>query len=229
MVTGASREAAESSRRPPLINREIVLDHRRRRAVMGAARGAHELGIGGVTVKVICADAKMARNTFYDLFSDVAACLRLGFRESFELIDPTPEPGDASEEESWPAETDAAIARLYAAVAAEPLLAELCLVHSFGAPAESAGHDFEAVVGGMEARLRRGRDAAKALLGKGHPDPGPVTDEYLARTIVSLAQLKLMQGDAGSLFEHRAEMSLLVATSYFGPEAGTRLLAELAP
>jgi hypothetical protein len=107
----------------------------------------------------------------------------------------------------WPAVVDAKVEALYASVAANPLLAELCLVHSYGLLEEAAGHDFEATVDEVArmlsaARRQEGRRAV------------PLLEEYLARAIVSLAASRALQGGVDGLAAERPAMVTLVAASY---------------
>ena len=165
----------------------------------------------------------MARNTFYGLFESATDCLRHGILEGFQrLLEPVRRP---SQGEPWLDQVDLAVGGFFAAVAAEPLLAELCLVHSFGVAEGGENPDFEAGVESIAALLSGGRKAAAGA--RGRPEPPAPTEQFLARTIVSLAAGKVRRGEAATLPDHRGEMVLLVASSYFGIEEGSRMWRQL--
>jgi AcrR family transcriptional regulator len=207
-----SGQAPSSSR--PTISRDFLERERRRRFVAVAAEIAHEVGLGGVTASLICRRARSAKNTFYELFDSAADCLRYGVVEAEEQVfAPVREqPGDGE----WIEEVEAAVAGLYGVVAAEPLLAELLLVHSFGVELRATDRGYDAAVAELSTLLERGRAAAAEL---GLPEPSPIAEEYLARVIVSLAALKVRQGEPASLPGEVHEMTVLVVTGYLGPEA----------
>ncbi len=207
-----SRQAPPTGR--PTISRDFLERERRRRFVAVAAEIAHEVGLGGVTASLICRRARSAKNTFYELFDSAADCLRFGVDEAAELLfAPVRE---QSGEGDWLAEVEAAIAGLYEAAAAEPLLAELLLVHSFGVELGPEDRGYDAGVTELSALLERGRAVAAE---RGLPEPNPLAEEYLARVVVSLAALKVRQGEADSLPGEVHEMATLVATGYLGAEA----------
>ncbi len=210
-----SRQAPSSSR--PTISRDFLERERRRRFVAVAAEIAHESGLGGVTASLICRRARSAKNTFYELFDSAADCLRYGVIEAEDhVFAPVREqPGDGE----WIDEVEAAIAGLYGVVAAEPLLAELLLVHSFGVELGPEDRGYDAGVAELSALLERGRAAAAEL---GLPEPSPIAEEYLARVVVSLAALKVRQGEPASLLGEVREVATLVATTYLGEAAADR-------
>ncbi len=222
---GAVTSAATPSRRPAL-SREFVKFHNRRRAVVAVAELASELGIGAVTVGGICELSRMAKVTFYDLFASASDCLHYSFTEAFEgLFAPVREASLTGD--SWLAGLDRAVEALFEGAAREPALAELCLVHCFGAATEAEGHDHEAGVGMIAELLAGGREARRARLGRDYSEPPALTEDYLARTTVSLAALKLRQGQGEALPEHRAEIVMLAASAFFGAEEAGRLWGEL--
>jgi hypothetical protein len=215
--------AVGSLRSRPDLPRAFIDHQRRLRAARGAAEIAHESGIGQITVGGICAFGRMARNTFYDLFDNVADCLRFGFGEGFELIFAGVREASA-EEGPWPRRLDMGLERFYQTVAEEPLWAELCLVHCFGAAEPAAGHDFEAGVMAMVGLLEGGRETAA---GDQRPPLPPLAEECLARMIVALAAQRLQQEEAAELPEQRAEMTMLALSTFLGPEEAGRAWDEL--
>lgn len=202
----------QARRRPPL-PREFIEEHRRRTYVVAAAELAQESGIHALTVTNLCQRAQSARNTFYDHFRNVDDCLRLGIREGFDrLFGPVLQIAEEDEEE-WLARVDRAVGGLYGAVAEEPTLAELVLVHSFGVPSEAGDLRYEDGVAAIERLLAQGRRETLGPI-----EPMPLAESYLAGVILSLATLKLRQGEAPALPAETREMTLLVGAVYLGIE-----------
>jgi AcrR family transcriptional regulator len=199
----------------PMLAPAFVEGHQRARVTTATAELASELGLDGVTVTAICEAAQMGRSTFYLLFDGRAAALEYAFAAAYEQIfgavdraGLTPRP--------WLARLEAGVGTLFAAVAAEPRLAELCLVHSLGAATLSAGSDFEM---GVEAvtRLMTGgcpAEGANAGVGLGLVGPGHPMADYLARGIVSLAKLRVLRGEIAELPQDRDDLVLLAARSF---------------
>ena len=208
----------------PGISREFIESNRRKDFVLAAAEIAHEFGVQAVTVSLLCRMARRARNSFYDQFDNVNDCLRYGIDEAFERFF-APLRDTATEEDEWLLGIHRAISGLYSATAAEPLLAELILVHSFGVPTKPGDADFDSGVNVMIDLLAEGRK----LPSPGGGPPIPITEEYLARVVVNLAGLKLSRDEAASLPSHSREMTMLVGNAYLGPEATARILASVQP
>lgn len=200
----------------PALPREFLEASRRRRFARAVAEIVHESGVHAVTVTRICRTARSARNTFYDHFENVNDCLRYAVGEGFDhLFAPVRQVEE--QDDDWLLEVERAITGFYAATAAEPLLAELLLVHSFAVQMDD--RDFDAGVAAMVTLLAGGREASPA---KGAPVP--LTEDYLARVIISLAVLKLRQGEGETLPSHGREMTLLVGHAYLGIEQTVRIL-----
>jgi hypothetical protein len=201
------------ARTVPDLPREYVIAAQRRRAVDAVAEIAHEFGLGAATTVAVCRLGRMARATYYSLFESASGCLRYSFAEAYrQVLGPMASADGGS---GWLAVVDAKVEALYASVAANPLLAELCLVHSCGLPEEAAGHDFEATVDevGRMLSAARGQEGRRPL---------PLLEEYLARAIVSLAASRALQGEVDELVAERPAMVALVAASYPALEGKTR-------
>jgi AcrR family transcriptional regulator len=196
------------------------------RAVNAAVELAHEMGIGQITVSHICQRGQIGRNTFYDLFGGSGACLRFGFEQGFQLvfagaIETSREGGP------WPQRLIAGLDRFYDAVAEKPLMAEFCLVHCFGAAERAEGHDFEAGVAAVARLLGGAREEARERRGPDYAEAPPLTEEYLARTMVSLAAQFIIRGWAAELPAQRWEMVMLALSAFFGSKEAGRARAEL--
>jgi AcrR family transcriptional regulator len=217
VVARKKREMTTVHRRPAL-PREFLEASRRRRFACAVAEIVHESGVHAVTVTRICRTARSARNTFYDHFENVNDCLRYAVGEGFDhLFAPVREVGE--QDDDWLLGVERAITGFYAAAAADPLLAELLLIHSFAVQMDDDDRDFDAGVAAMVTLLARGRGKSPA---KG--EPVPLTEDYLARVIISLAVMKLRQGEGETLPSHGREMTVLVGNAYLGIEQTARIL-----
>jgi AcrR family transcriptional regulator len=194
--------------------------------ISAVAELACERGLEEITVSDICRRARIGRAHLYSLFDGREACLEYAFAGAFEAVFGPTDAVKLEPDERWLDQLDAAIDALFAAIVAEPLLAELCLVHAAGSTG-ATGCDFEAAVDVLRRLVAGGREAARARREAVTPDPGPLIEEYLAGSIASLARLRVMNGKAMELPGHRNEMVLLVATAFFGPEEGMRAWQEL--
>ena len=178
---------------------------------------AHDGGFKAMSATEICRLAHMSRGTFYELFGTSFAARRYAFAAAYERIF-GPVPGAAGESGSWLEGLNSAIGVLFTGIAAEPLLAELCLVHSASAPDEARGHDSQAGIETMAGLLCGGREAGREVCGELYHDPPALSEEYLARAIVSVTALRVGQGEAATLPAHREEMVMLAASSFLGAE-----------
>jgi AcrR family transcriptional regulator len=212
-----------SSRRPQ-ISREFLEEHRRRRYVEATAELLHEFGREGPTVTNIVRLAGTARNSFYEVFRSAEDCIGYGIAVAAqELLAPL---GSEDGEGEWTTEVHAAISGFYGVVAADPILAELCLVHSAASRVE---HGRSAARAGPErfaGLLRRGRIEAEGRERR----PLPATaEEYFSQAIVSLATRRVMdEARVAALPQESGPMAALVVGFYLGSEAGDRLLCPAA-
>jgi AcrR family transcriptional regulator len=211
-----SRLSQSAAGRQPL-PRKFVENHQRQRVAIAIAEIAHERGVGELTATRIVRGARMSRNTFYELFGSKEESLRYAFQEAFEyLFGSVRRVNEVNG--PWLDRLQASLDAFFAAIVEDPVLAELCLVHSFGAAVEAEGFDYEAGVGTMIDVMNGGREAGKAAATDGHTEPPPQVEEFLARSIVSLAATRVRKGEAERLPEHRDELVRLAATPFFGSE-----------
>jgi AcrR family transcriptional regulator len=213
----------KSSPRRPRISREFLADYRRRRYVDASAELLHEFGREGPTVTNIVRIAGTARNSYYEVFGSAEDCIGHGIdiaaRELFATLDAQDGVGE------WAAEVDAAIAGFYGAVAAEPILAELFLIHSAACRGDHRRVAARAGAEGFVALFERGRDGAEAL---GRRPPPSLIDECLALAVLSLAVQRVRGPEAETLAEEAPAMAALVVGYYLGPEAADGDLVEPA-
>jgi AcrR family transcriptional regulator len=218
----ATRNSDEVRNPRPLLSRAYIERHRRRRFVLAAAELAHDQGTAAVTAGKISRRARSSKMTFYDLFGSAEDCLSYGVEEAHELL--LAPIREAGHEREWLLEVEDAIAGFATAVATEPLLSELLLVHSFGIESPRAERGYEASVDELCALFARGREAA-ALLGLG--DAPPLAEEFLARMVISSASLGLMRPGGPQTPSQRREIVFMIGNTYLGLEETGRLLGPL--
>jgi AcrR family transcriptional regulator len=211
----------------PRISRQFIEGHQRRRLLRSAATLASEHGAAGLTTSRLVADARMARSTFYDLFPTKVAFLAFAFEQAFaHVFDPVL--GATRGPLPWLDRVDSGLEGFYGAVAEDPELAALCLVHSQESEA-GRGRDYQAGVNVVVEMLAGGREAGREAQGSDYREPPPNTEEFLGQAIVSLAALHLRQGLAGGLRAHWMEMAVLTSTPFFGTDAAARFVTCLQP
>jgi AcrR family transcriptional regulator len=209
--------------RRPQISREYIERYRRRRYVDAAAELLHEFGRDGPTVTNIVRLAGTARNSFYEVFRSGEDCIGYGIGVAVEELFATLAAQDGEGE--WLEELHEAIAGFYAAVAAEPILAELFLVHS---AASRVDHGRAAArAGGERFAELLGRGRAEAERRRGHPLPAS-TEEYFSAAIVSRALRRVRDAEVGSLPDESRPMAALIGGFYLGPAASERILGPAA-
>lgn len=212
---GSQRSQAPAGRQP--LPRKFVEGHQRQRVVAAVAEIAHERGVNELTATRIVRGARMSRNTFYELFGSKEECLRFAFQEAYEYLFGSVRRLSRTQG-PWLERLNAALDAFFAAIVEDPVLAELCLVHSFGAAAQSEGVDYEAGVETMIEVIGDGRAAGKAAVGDAYCEPLPQVEEFLARAILSLAATRVRRGEAGRLPAQRGELVRLAATPFLGAE-----------
>jgi AcrR family transcriptional regulator len=202
--------------RRPTISREFLDAHRRRRYVDAVAELLHEFGRQGATVTNIVRLAGTARNSYYEVFRGTEDCIAyaigVAVRELLVTV------GEQDGQGEWAGEVHAAIEGFYGAVAVEPLLAEVFLIHS---PSSRIEEGRAAALAGTEAfapLFGRGRSEAEALGLR----PAPLlTDELFSRAVVSLAARRVRQPEVAALPSEARAMADLVTGFYLGsPPAG---------
>lgn len=122
---------------PPLpagrhpLSRQFVEEYQRRRFVVAVAEAAHESGLSGVTVSGLCTRARISRKTFYEYFENRRECIECASEVAAEYLFGALEAALDGEGPAARGEerVDAGVAALLGAVAREPNLAELALIH----------------------------------------------------------------------------------------------------
>jgi AcrR family transcriptional regulator len=205
----------------PQLSFRFVAEHQRRRVPGAVAQLARGSGAKQITVTDICRQAQIGRANFYRVFGGRSDCLDFAFRFAFERIFAATRDAAEESERPWLTRMDAGIGAFYGAVATDPDLAELCLIHAPVANG-STGSDREAGVRVMVDLMCGGRAAAAGGWGESYRERGPLVEEFLGRGIVSLAATRVLRGETSSLSDRRAEMVQLAATAFLGSEQAAR-------
>jgi AcrR family transcriptional regulator len=200
------------------LSRAFIEMHRRRRYVDATAEILHEFGRAGATTTNVIQLAGGARNSFYELFRNVDDCIAYGVglaeTELFGHL------ADLTGADDWLAEVEQAIAGLYEAVAAQPVLAELFLVHPLVLDTDVGHSAFESGGERFVPLLGRGRAAAEDA---GRRPPSARVEECLSRSIVALAAARVRSGSA-TLPAASRPTALLVASAYLGEDVAMERL-----
>ena len=170
----------------------------------------HEFGTQALTTHTICKLARISRATFYKLFTSVDECLSSAVEDAYRrLFAPLVAAGL---KDPWLERTEAALRVLFERFAAEPLFAELYLVHSFRLSSESTGVGPWRGAADLERLLAAGRE--EALLGG--LEPAETAEEYWASATLAIATKAILSGEADKLPEQAAQLARLIRQSYLG-------------
>jgi AcrR family transcriptional regulator len=174
----------------------------RRRIVAALIDTVDRRGPLSLTVADIAKAAGVSRAAFYRHFDDVDDCFDSVCDEAFDvLFDPFLEA--YSTLGPWAKRLNAALVALLDALSREPLLGEICLVHS---PARQRDRrTYRRAIDCLAAVLREGRPVATSLLG-----PSPRGEEILAGGTIGLIAARLA-GGGRDLEELASELVWLLA------------------
>ena len=193
------------------LSKDFLDEVKRERTAFGLAEIACEFGLRNLTIAMIVAQAKMARNTFYELFGNREEAVRyaaeFGNRRLWEAID------QASDHKGpWAQRVETIISQLLVTAEAAPDLTELCLLHARGGEGVSVPYD-EQLVQTLAGVIRPGRgDGAEAA-------PGPRTEELLAYAILSVIATRLNRGEAEALSGLQGELAALATGPFLASKA----------
>jgi AcrR family transcriptional regulator len=199
-----------------MISREFLELARRRRFAVAAAEVCHEFGLTGITVTTLVRVAGTARGTFYELFSNRTDCLSFAVSDAHETLFATVrEVAATGDGEDWPARLEAGVAGLLEAIAAEPPLASLYLIHSYGVAREGPRRGPWEGAEDLEDLIARGSEAAG---GRGRQVPA-AAEAYWAEVVLAAATTMARRADAEAPPGLAAGLTALI-TSYFLGDGG---------
>jgi hypothetical protein len=122
---------------------------------------------------------------------------------------------------AWAVEVEEAIAGFYGACAANPMLAELFLIH---AAASRVEHGRAAALAGAErfvALLGRGRAEAEQ---RGLRVAAPLADEFFSRAVVAVAAQRVRAPVMAELPDQSRAIAMTIVGFYLDPEAAEQAL-----
>lgn len=215
MANGSTRLPAGRHGLP----REFVERNQRERVLTALVDVVAERGYNATTVADITKAAGVSRRTFYEHFSDKEACFLAAYEMVVDRLLDSMRAAAASFEEP-PRQLRAALATMLRLFAAEPDLAQLCLVESVAAGGEVAVRH-----GQTMQRLASLLRAARPESPDGHPLP-ELTEETLVGGIASLIGRELNAGRAEQLEGLLPELVAVVFTHYVGSEEAQRIATE---
>lgn len=170
---------------------DFVAVYQRQRIVAALIETVKSRGPIAITVTDVVKTAGISRRTFYEHFSDVDECFDFTCDEAFDLFfepfaDAYAAPGP------WAERLSAALAALLGALAKEPFLGELCLLHSQARQRDRRTH--RKAVDAVAAALRGARAVTTSVL-----EPPQLGEELLAGGAVALIAARLAGGQSERL------------------------------
>jgi AcrR family transcriptional regulator len=199
--------------RPPLLDREYVLAHRRRRFAAAAAECLHDGGSPGTTVTAIVARTRSSRNSFYEVFDSVADCLAFAVSDAYDRLLAPVRDAEALEAE-WGERVALAVGGFYEAVSRDPLLAELFLIHSHAVQLVPGARGYEAGIDDIADLLARGRVAPSP---KRHGSAPAAAEEYWACVLLEAAAAALRREELDGLASIGREIVAGIEATFLRP------------
>jgi AcrR family transcriptional regulator/DNA-binding MarR family transcriptional regulator len=192
-------------------------------------------GASGVTVARVISRAGVSRRLFYELFADVEDCLLATFDWAIEQMR-APAIDAYAAERTWREGIRAGLAVLLRFFDANPVLAQLCIVHAPGGGPRVLDRRSEVIAELCEAVNRGGFEPTATR------EPGPVVAEGVVGAVIAVLYTRLLArgggGAAGyaepdpqepALIELHGELTSLILLPYLGASAAGRELRRPAP
>ncbi|MGB7587258.1 MAG: TetR/AcrR family transcriptional regulator [Solirubrobacterales bacterium] len=197
---------------------ELVRQHQRTRIILAFAEETAEKGYDAVTVSDIVRRARVARNTFYEIFSSKEDCVPAtsehAVKEALRRVLDA-----AGKVDSWPARVRAGLDAFLRYVAAEPALARTCIVEALSAGPASSEH-YEHSIQAFVPLFRMGRKISP----KGDELPDTL-EETIVGGIFWILYQRVVMGQVGEIEALLPELVEFSLTPYVGPEAARRAAA----
>lgn len=206
---------------PQPVSREASAEDQRRRILRATAELMAKRGYQGTTTELIVRRAKVGYQTFYKQFGDkegaLSALFDLAAARGREVV------GRAFRETdgTWTQQVAVAIKVLFEEIAANPVVARVCLVEALTAGPVLAAR-YEQALTSFEPMLRPGRE----LNPRGAQLPKTL-EKTLAGGILWLAYQRLILGEAEKLLELVPEAVEFVLSPYVGEAEAVRAADEL--
>jgi AcrR family transcriptional regulator len=206
---GTQAKPARVTPTRPLLPREFVAVHKRRRIMDAIAELSAERGYEATSIADIVRRAGVARKTLYDNFEGkeevFLSSLDLAISEALQRTEAACEASG----QDWRRRVEGGLAALLTYVAEQPAHARMCVIEAVSAtPASSQRYD-EAVRQFIEL-LRRSVPAAG-----GRPD---TVEETLIGGVAWILNQKIRHGEAERAAELLPELTEFVLSPYYGVE-----------
>lgn len=202
--------------------REQVAHNQRERLIAGLATAVAEKGYRAVTITDITKQARVSRRVFYENFEGKEECFLAAFEVVVGHIEELAAEA-AGESEDWPRRAVAVARAILRFFAAEPDLAQLCLVESQAAGPVVAARFHEAVGGGVPY-LEQGRGERPEAR-----DLPATTEDSTLGALVLLASRKVAAGEAEQLEDVLPDFAEFILAPYLGAEAAGRISEGIPP
>lgn len=172
---------------------DFVVVYQRRRIVAALTEAVERRGPVAITVTDVVKAAGISRRTFYEHFGDLDECFDFTCDRAFDLFfDPFAAAYDVPG--PWAERLGNALVALLAALAQEPFLGELCLIHSQARQRDR--RTYRRAVDAVAAALRGARAVTTSVL-----EPPDLGEELLAGGAVALIAARLAGGQGEGLEE----------------------------
>ena len=209
----------KSSRQPPgpePVSRDDAARDQRRRIFAAVAELVAEQGYQETTIEDVVRRAKVGYRTFYKHFPDKEAAFLALLDAAYERGAARVEDAYRREEGPWQDRIGAALGELFAAVAADPAVARVCLVEANAAGPEAARRH-EAALKRLAPLIAPGRE----LNPNGAALPASL-EETLAGGIAWVLGQRLMAGEADRIRALLPETVEFVLRQFVGEDEAAR-------
>jgi AcrR family transcriptional regulator len=184
-----------------MLTQEVLDGFKRDRIAKAVVGLAHDRDVTQLTVGLIVTRARMARNTFYELFKNRADALAFSWKASertlLSAIDAA-----AAAPGTWEERVESILRTLLQVAETEPQVVEFYLCHGHGIQPD-AGPPGRPVVDALACALLPGRRGTTASV------PPPRTEELLSYGLLSVIAKRLREGESEGLIALTREMTRL--------------------
>ena len=206
---------------PQPVSREASAEDQRRRILRATAELMARRGYQGTTTELIVRRAKVGYATFYKQFGDKEGALAALFDLAAERGKDVVGSAFRETEGAWAQKVAVAIKVLFEEIAANPVVARVCLVEALTAGPVMAAR-YEQALTSFEPMLRPGRE----FNARGADLPQTL-EKTLAGGVLWLAYQRLILGEAEQLLGLVPEAVEFVLSPYVGEAEAVRTADEL--
>jgi AcrR family transcriptional regulator len=206
-MSARARKGAEPAPRP-VLSREFVAEHKRKRIMTATAELTAERGYEATKISDIVKRAGVARKTLYENFSGKEEVFLTTFDAAVAEAMRRIEENCQGFDEDWEARAQAGLAAFLEYVASEPALARMCLVEALTAGPAAAEH-YEAAVQDFVALAQRYIPRAEKL-----PD---TIDETLIGGIAWIVYQHVRRGEADQVAKLLPELAEFLLAPFAQP------------